>query len=350
MLNKALFVIDTPGQVFNLKEALISYNIDEYDIIVNDCCRADAYQQLVVLLQSLSPRNLIIVPRVTGSVESRISIYAQHLPYLTHQHYQRVFFSNIRQQWQRDIVCSLPQAQATLMDDGNASLVFYYVLFSKQQFFDFPLDSDQQRAHLAAQIRSKWQVSVQQPAKLELFTLFSLPELPWLSVRQNQMSAMTKVHQNIAHDHVLILGSGFVELNYITVNNYIELLQKTQALFPGKTIIYQPHRISSVELINTIKQNTSFEVMRLEQPVEQWLFNHPTPPARVVSYISMALSTCALCFPALQVICVDPGMDAWTGALQSHVWNVTQCNNYQSIQIIMDYLKNDSSITMHAVK
>ncbi|MBY0416919.1 MAG: hypothetical protein K2W88_02490, partial [Pararheinheimera sp.] len=51
------------------KQSFYSYCIDKYDIFINDCCRADACQQRIVLLQSLSPRALITVPRVTGNVK-----------------------------------------------------------------------------------------------------------------------------------------------------------------------------------------------------------------------------------------------------------------------------------------
>ncbi|HJS15149.1 MAG TPA: hypothetical protein VJ795_08765, partial [Rheinheimera sp.] len=114
---KALFVVDTPAQIFNLKEALDAYKVNDYDIIICDCCRADAYAQLRSQISSLAPANVIEVPRVEGDVRERIAIYAQHLPWLKQQNYSLVFFSNIRQQWQRDIVCSLRSAKAVLMDD-----------------------------------------------------------------------------------------------------------------------------------------------------------------------------------------------------------------------------------------
>src|SRR5690606_6149742 len=132
---RALFVIDTPAQVFNLQEALREYDIEDYDIITSDCCRADAYSQLQELLSGLTPAHLIQVPRVSGAIEDRISIYAQHLPWLKQQGYPLVFFSNIRQQWQRDIVCSLLGSKIVLMDDGNATLMFYHFLFRHQHFF-----------------------------------------------------------------------------------------------------------------------------------------------------------------------------------------------------------------------
>lgn len=346
---KSLFVIDTPTQVFNLQEALIEYRITSYDIIICDCCRADAFVQLQKLLSRLTPENLIEVPRVTGSIEDRIHIYAQHLPWLKQQQYAQVFFSNIRQQWQRDIVCSLTDSRAILMDDGNATLVFYRYLFLKQKFFDFPQDPDLQRREIAADVRSKLGVCVNEPSRLELFTIFNLPEKPWLSICKNKMTALVHLHQEVNHSQVLISGIGAVELQYLTDDQYISLLNLAQELFPGKQIIYQPHRISSSSLIDKISRQTRLEVVRLNQPVEDWLLHHPCPPATVVSFFSMVLSTISLCFPALQVVSLDPGEDAWSGAGSSHVWNMTECNNLDIINTIMTYLKTDPSVKVISI-
>lgn len=343
---KALFVIDTPSQVFNVTEALRAYPIVSYDVMICDCCRADAYMQLKRLLVSLNPKHRIDVEKVSGPIEDRIGIYAKHVSWLKAQDYQWVFFSNIRQQWQRDVVCSLPQSQPVLMDDGNATLVFYRYLFTRRKFFDFPPDLDEARAEKAHATRLKYGVAVDEPAGLELFTIFQLNALPWLTVRANPMSALCRTHGSVDQDLVLFLGIGAVELGYATSAQYIEYLQQVAHMYQGKRIIYQPHRISSPELIEQIGLHTEFELMRLHEPVEDWLYRHPSPPAQVVSFFSMALSTISVCFPSIRVTSIDAGPQAWMGAKQSHVWNLTCCNNLDIIHTIMDYLKVDPAVSV----
>lgn len=340
----ALFVIDTPSQVFNLREALKVYGIDKYDLIICDCCRADAYQQLLSLVSELSPRHLISVPRVTGAIEDRIEIYARHLPFLTEQGYQRVFFSNIRQQWQRDIVCSLKGSQSILMDDGNATLVFYRYLFTQQQIFDFPADLDPQRAKRAEECRKRWQVSTTAPAELELFSIFDLAPLPWLTVRRNPLSAMIKHHTQIDPNQVIFLGGGETELRFIEQQQYIELLKTVCAQYPNQRLDYVPHRTASAELLAKIRTELPMRVLELKQPLEQWLFQQQTAPGQISGFYSAALATTALCFPKIRVSYVDVGLDTWQAAEASHVWNLTCCNNLQMIECVLDNMFASATI------
>lgn len=187
-------------------------------------------------------------------------------------------------------------------------------------------------------------VDIVEPTKLELFTIFSLDELPWLSVRHNPLSKMQKIHNQFDDEHILFLGIGAVELKYITPESYIELLRKSAKLFAKEKVIYQPHRISSVELVQRIAAETNFTIMQTNKPIEEWLRCNEYPPATVVSFFSMALSTCALCFPALKVVSLAPKIDLWQGAMDSHVWNMTKCNNLQIIEIIMNYLRQDPRV------
>jgi hypothetical protein len=342
--SRALFVIDTPSQVFNLQEALREYGIDDYDIITCDCCRADAYSQLQQLLTRLKPTHLIQVPRVSGAIADRISIYAQHLPWLKQQGYPLVFFSNIRQQWQRDIVCSLSDSKLVLMDDGNATLVFYRYLFSQGLFFDFPADPDAERAQQALLTRQQYHVDTKPPTQLELFTVFDLPALPWLSIRNNPLSAMKQQFPEVDADTVLLLGGGETQLNYLSEDHYIALLQKVVALFPGKRIQYVPHRITNPVFVDRIGLELPVTIMQQHLPIEDWLRQQDAPPATVVGFYSMALTTIASCFEGIRVISVDPGLSTWSHAASSHVWNLTRCNNLQVIEAIMDYIRLCKSI------
>lgn len=344
---RALFVIDTPSQVFNLHEAVREYGIEDYDIITCDCCRADAYSQLQQLLTRVQPTHLIQVPRVSGTVEERISVYAEHVPWLKQQGYQWVFFSNIRQQWQRDIVCSLSGSKLVLMDDGNATLVFYRYLFSQGIFFDFPVDPDIARAQQALLTRQKYQICTLPPAQLELFTVFDLAALPWLSIRNNPLQAMTQRFPVVDDHTVLLLGGGETELNYLSEDHYIELLRKVVELFPGKRIQYVPHRITNPDFVDRIGIELPVAIVQPNLPVEDWLRQQSTAPATVVGFYSMALTTIASCFDGIRVISVDPGLSTWSGAASSHVWNLTRCNNLQVIEAIMDYLRVCKSIEIN---
>lgn len=341
---RALFVIDTPSQVFNLQEALREYGVDDYDIITCDCCRADAYAQLQHLLTRLKPAHLIQVPRVSGAIEERISIYAQHLPWLKQQGYQLVFFSNIRQQWQRDIVCSLSGPKLILMDDGNATLVFYRYLFSQGMFFDFPADPDAVRAKQALLTRQNYQVCTLPPAQLELFTIFDLQPFPWLSIRNNALLAMKQQFADVDADTLLLLGGGETQLNYLSEDHYIALLRRVVGLFPGKVVQYVPHRITDPVFVNRIRLELSVGIVQQQLPIEDWLRQQTKPPATIVGFYSMALTTIASCFDGIRVISVDPGLSTWNNAASSHVWNLTRCNNLQVIEAIMDHLKISKGI------
>lgn len=348
-VSRALFLVDTPLQALNVREALLTYNIAAYDIMVCDCCRADAFEQTKKVIAGLHPDSVIEVPQVTGSVENRIEAYCRYLPELKEQDYQWVFFANVRQHWQRDIVCSLRQSQAVLLDDGNATLIFYDHLFLQNCVFDFPEDPDTNRAAIAASIRQRFGVDVRPPEHLEVFTIYELESLPWLSVKANRLSYLRHHHETVDDDRVVILGSGAAELNYISPADYAALLNQTAALYPDKHIIYQPHRITSKHILDVIRQHADFEIMRLSEPVEKWLANHPCPPSTIVSYFTTALTTCALCFPNLKVVSVETDLSRWSGAESSHVWNLTRCNNLQGLESMMAYMKIDPRVEVVSV-
>ena len=343
-MTKALFVIDTPMQVANLLEAISVFDIAHYDIITCDVSKADGYAQLQRQLQRLSPGRLINVPRVEGDIAARVKAYAQHLPWLKAQNYKKVFFSNIRQHWQRDIVCSLDNPSPILMDDGNSAVMLYELRFKKGIFFDFPEDPDIKRLEVANEVRDLFGVSTRQPDHLTLFTIFKLEPLPWLDIVANPMALMRCEHADINSEQVLIMGTGAVALNYISLAHYIELLRKIASHYEGRKCIYQPHRITSKAVLNDIQKATGFEVIRLDCPVENWLHEHSCPPGTLVSFFSAALSTCSLCFPKIDVVSATPDISAWESARQAHVFHMPGTDNLQIIEILLQYLRGDKAI------
>ncbi|MEW9797563.1 hypothetical protein [Alteromonas sp. CYL-A6] len=343
-MTKALFVIDTPMQVSNLQEALQVFSIDHYDIITVDVSRADGYAQLQQQLTRLNPGRLINVPRIEGDIRARVAAYARHLPWLKAQHYDHVFFSNIRQHWQRDIVCSLDVQSPVLMDDGNSTVMLYALRFRQGLFFDFPVDNDIQRVTAANEVREEFGVSTEQPRHLTLFTIFKLEPLPWLDIVPNPMSLMRVDHHHVNDEQVMIMGTGAVALDYISLEEYIRLLNGIAARFPGKQFIYQPHRITAQALLDVIERETGFTVKRLDCPVEVWLAGHDCPPATLVSFFSAALSTCSLCFPAIHVVSATPDISAWEAARHAHVFHMPGTDNLQIISLLLDYLKTDPRI------
>lgn len=343
-MTKALFVIDTPMQVANLQEALVVFGITHYDIITVDVSKADGYAQLQQQLQKLKPGRLINVPRIDGDMKARVSAYAQHLPWLKEQGYDQVFFSNIRQHWQRDVVCSLDADSPILMDDGNSAIMLYALRFKQGVFFDFPVDSDSTRVDIANRVRAEFGVSTAQPRHLTLFTIFKLAPLPWLDIVPNPMVQMRVEHQHVNDDQVLIMGTGAVALDYISLSEYIRLLKGIAQHYAPKQCIYQPHRITGREILDAIERETGFSVMRLDCPVEVWLAQQHCPPATLVSFFSAALSTCSVCFPAIQVVSATPELSAWEAAKKAHVFHMPGTDNLQIISLLLDYLKTDPNI------
>lgn len=343
-MKKALFAIDTPIQIINILEAIRVYEISEYDVLICDGGGADEYTQIKALKNELNAENTWFVPFVSGGIEGRIAAYAQHLSELRKREYDLVFFTNIRQHWQRDIVCSLKLAKIVLMDDGNSSTVFHKAVFSAGRIFDFPADTDSTRVSVSQNVRQKFNISVEEPDKLELFTSFNLAPLPWLSVTENPLVTLQKKHSQVDDNTVLILGTGVIKQSIAQEDDYVELVRNCVARFPDKRVIYQPHRTTPDSCLMKIRERCHIDIQRLNMPVEKWLYHHTNPPAIVCGFHSMAVTIAARCFPNLKVIKLEPNMDFWRGAKTSPVWNLTTVDNYQIIQIINDAMKQDSNI------
>ena len=88
---RTLFIIDTPSQVYNIIDAIAVYKIDNYDVIINDCNRADTYQQLQARLAELNPSQLFEVPRVEGQISKRIEAYGKFIQSFIQTGYTNVF-------------------------------------------------------------------------------------------------------------------------------------------------------------------------------------------------------------------------------------------------------------------
>lgn len=341
---KALFLIDTPSQVYNVSDALSSYGIARYDVMINDCNRADTFEQLKNRMVTLSPENIIEIPRETGDIEKRIEVYAKYLITLKQADYSHVFFSAIRQQWQRDIVCSLECSNTILMDDGNATVIFYEYLFKNRKFFDFPVDENEERRTRASQCRQEYGISTHQPTSLSLFTIFDLAPLPWLSVQHNPLDHLTEVDKDVDESSVYILGVGAQTVGYIDLEDYVQLIAATAKLFDDKSIVYVPHRIESDELQAAILEK-GIKVSRFDKPIENQLASMKCIPGTIVSYHTTALFTCAKMFPNANVYCARPPMSVWNKAKHSHVWNFTACNNYEGLSVVYKYLEKEPTIT-----
>ncbi|NDW14679.1 hypothetical protein GTQ48_03915 [Alteromonas genovensis] len=341
---KALFLIDTPSQVYNVSDAISSYGIERYDVMINDCNRADTYEQLKNTMVSLSPQEVIEIPRETGDIEKRIEVYAKHLNTLRKANYSHIFFSAIRQQWQRDIVCSLECQNTILMDDGNATVIFYEYLFKDRRFFDFPIDENEERRTRAEQCRQEYGISTHQPTSLSLFTIFDLAPLPWLSVRHNSLNHLSEVDKDVDESSVYILGVGAETVGYIDLEDYVQLIVTTARLFEGKSITYVPHRIESAALQAAILEQ-GIKVSRFDKPIENQLASMECIPGSIVSYHTTALFTCAKMFPNANIYCARPPMSVWNKAKHSHVWNFTACNNYEGLSVVYKYLEKEPSIT-----
>lgn len=340
---RTLFIVDTPSQVYNIIDAIAVYRIDNYDVIINDCNRADTYQQLQARLVELNPTQLFEVPRVEGKISDRIEAYGKFIKTFIQTGYKNVFFSAIRQQWQRDIVCTLQAENTVLMDDGNATVIFYEYLFTHRKFFDFPYDSDDDRRQLALQTRKKLGIETKELPSLSLFTMFNLASLPWLSVVKNPLLHLQRPHKKLNQNQAFILGVGAVTVGYITLEKYVALIARTAEEFPGKSIIYVPHRIESDLLLSKIEA-LGIAVKRFNKPIENELAEREEVPATIVSYHTTALFTCARMFPHIDVVCVQPLMTTWEDAADSHVWNFTACNNLQGLETVYKYIDKEPSI------
>ena len=229
------------------------------------------------------------------------------------------------------------------MDDGNATVIFYEYLFIHQKFFDFPFDSDDARRQLAHQTREKLKIETKELPSLSLFTMFNLPSLPWLTVVNNPLLHLQKMHKELNQNQVFILGVGAVTVGYIALEKYVTLIAKTAQVFAGKSITYVPHRIESDLLLSKI-QALGIAVQRFNKPIENELAEREEVPATIVSYHTTALFTCARMFPHIDVVCVQPLMSTWADAADSHVWNFTACNNLQGLEMVYKYIDKEPGI------
>lgn len=342
---KALFLVDTPHQVFNLLQAVTTYNIDIYDIVICDACRADAFEQLKKGLFELNARYTYVCQDKYGSIEDRIESYGRYINLLQSEDYTWVFFCNIRQIWQRDIVCSLPKSKVVLMDDGNSNVVFYKYMISKGVYFNFPpsnLPYSEQKNIDA--LRCRFGIRVDSPLNLEMFTVYDLKPNEFVSIKRNTLDNLCFRHEMVDEERVVFLGAGVVTVGCMEENQYIQLLQNSIKLFPNKKFVYIPHRIESEQLVENTCKQLGIEYMRLGQPIESWLKKHNKPPKFIVSLFSTALFHCSLCFPSLKVISVMTEDEIWEPAKNAHVWNVCGYDSYELITTFNQAVRDCSRI------
>ena len=106
-----------------------------------------------------------------------------------------------------------------------------------------------------------------------LFTMFELKKYPSQNIYRNRFCAIKKLLKDeliIKDDYVIFLGSGLSEINIISDNYYIELLNEITIHYSmrDKSVLYIPHRSEDSAKLKIIQSISNLKIRHLSFPVE----------------------------------------------------------------------------------
>lgn len=111
-------------------------------------------------------------------------------------------------------------------------------------------------------------------------------------VKNLYLKAKSKLKAKKKTKEVWFIGNNTPEIGVISESYYFESIKKIKSFYSEYKIIYIPHRRESQDKIEMIKSLFGLEIKWLDRPVELFLLDQPSIPARMGSMFSSALDNC----------------------------------------------------------
>lgn len=275
-----VLLVESPFQLLSAYEAIESYSLKSYKIIIRLSKKTHNDSQLLNLSNQLFPSQENIIYYSIGVAERTLRdlgmIFLLWL-FVQVTSLKSVFFfvGNIDSKLMRLVTVTVPRRKIIVLDDGTTSLIV--------------------------------QKRTSETTCYNLFTmLYSLKAYSGQTITTHKFNAIRKAflrQVTAIKGESLFIGSCLCECDIISQQKYIELVEQIVADNSAKKIRYIPHRFESEEKLGLLEKIKGVSIERIDYPVELFCFYHEAVPENIVSFYSAALISMKLLYGNMISVC-----------------------------------------------
>lgn len=339
-----LFLVTAPFNITCIQEAVKQFCISYAHIITVYSANDRSHQQLVKKISQLTDVHvkttfLDYETVAQASLEKRIALYANHIHLLQQEHFNMVFFSEFRSQWQQDIIETLNHPNTWMLDDGAITLPFLQYHWPSRQIFSIPQTGTNERIAEARNIKSSLGIKKNKLEKIKIFTIFSHITPNDDAIIPNQLSHLKKNFEALDSETDLIIGAKLIGKEFMSYKEYEIFIRGIINNCNGSIILYAPHRGQPSEMTQClIERNPELTLLKSDQPIEDWLKVQAVPPARIHGYCSTAFYIFNLIYPQLSLHCYTVGNMYLDKFDLIPTWGSTLFKNSDALRLQLDFM------------
>lgn len=260
-----LICIESPLQLLNAYEAIKYFNIQNYKLLIrysNSDSNDNQIKKLIDILK-IDPMDIeeVTINTSNKSLLDLFKLFTYKYIFNTKK-FDKVFIGNYRSGFFSLIWKSFDKNRIILLDDGAKTIDI------QKEFTD--------------------------DLNYNLFTIYDVTPLKTQKIYTNHFNNMKKFFENtlaFEENKILFLGSKLSEINIISEEYYLELMNQISKFYKNQNIIYIPHREEDQNKLTKISTIDNIEIKTIDYPVEMFGLFENKLPQTVSSFYSSALMT-----------------------------------------------------------
>lgn len=253
------------------------------------------------------------------------------------QSWGSVVFGDVRAWWMKIIVANLAYDEKVLVDDGTSTI------FDYEKFMVTGDDYQKNNKEKDLLVRALGLNSKEENVwPLRLFTLFSLPETPYVTVEpgfslNEEVFCQSGTEDDVlaGHDSVrMFIGQPIVGDDKVSLSSYIAGIRFCLSRPDENPVIYFAHRGEDDAVLEKVCHELGVPVVKNSSPVEWVIHQNIEKIAGVLSFCSTAMFTAKLISREIPVItvslegaeCNDGGLVERCGLIQKYLLSQPQAS------------------------
>ena len=279
---KSLAIISSPLQLLSLGEFIFQGNIKNYFLII-------LYKNKQELDQIKSMCNFYNV-KISSIIKGRKLFQYLSLRLIINKlkNVNQIILGNFFSDPHIYILNNFKTDDIVVLDDGMVVHRIPNYINSKKKILT--------QSRLRNLIFSFFNINVQPPSKIRLFTIFSIKSNRYIKVKRNELSYLYSKLGNIqSSQKIILIGQPFVELNTLSRDNYLLNIKKIVQL-NDLNVIYYPSRKEDRKNLELINQIDGIEVINPTLSIELYLIKNSFLPKKIIGFTSSALVTLKIMF------------------------------------------------------
>ncbi|WP_026803851.1 hypothetical protein [Aliarcobacter lanthieri] len=284
--NKNLFIINSPLEFINAREAIYLFNLTNILFLVIYNRNENNVNQLKEQIKDLIYCEIIEFYPSKGSSFFK---YVRLIRELRKYTYNKIFTGEIDDSNFRILIANLKKEKLFLLDEGTSTIEEYERKIKTNNLNKYKF---REIRYLLVGLRLKLKDTI------NFFTYYDIKPIYGGEVVKNKLEYMKRnFEQNSITDYSQILFFlGQPSSIFANKEDLFKSLQNVIQKYKNKKIIYIPHRreMNLIEIKNNF--NKDIEILDINQPIEQYFLNNNIYPMHVISFRSTALTTTKILF------------------------------------------------------